>query len=115
MLHLSNGLWLPGHRAVVLDVNLRTEFVHPTLAHECSQAEFDDVSGHQPRDETRANVHPALRLINPALWDELATVIADNDTNCLELGITRRQFRLTTSTSGARRRSKFDLEVLEDQ
>lgn len=28
VLHSSNGLWLPGHRAVVLDVNLRTELVH---------------------------------------------------------------------------------------
>lgn len=89
----NNALWVPGRRLVVSDRALRHDLVRPTLAHECSHVEYNDTGGHHPRAEARANLHSALRLVNPALWDDLTSFVADYDEICLELGITRRQFR----------------------
>lgn len=88
-----NALWVPERQMVIVDRNLRSDLLRPTLAHECDHAEKQDCGGHAPRNEARANLCSAQRLINPSLWDELTPIVSDYDEICLELGVTRRQFR----------------------
>ncbi len=89
----ANAIWLPSQKAVAISSSIRSDLVHPTLSHECSHAENDDCGGHHPRNEARADLHAALRNVNPTEWDRLMGVHHDYDAICLELGITRRQFR----------------------
>ncbi|MCW2289121.1 hypothetical protein [Leucobacter luti] len=88
-----NAIWVPERRMVISDRNLRSELLRPTLAHECDHAVNDDCAGHHPRNESRANLHSAFRLIYPPLWDSMTALHSDYDQICLEIGITRRQFR----------------------
>ena len=62
------------------------------LAHECAHAENNDPAGHHPRNESRANLAAAQRLINPREWNALTRVYGDYDRICVDLGITREQF-----------------------
>ena len=87
-----NAIWVPERRMVITDRNLRSELFRPTLAHECDHVVNDDCAGHHPRNEARANLHSAFRLIDPKLWESLTPFHSDYDQICLEVGITRRQF-----------------------
>lgn len=92
----ANALWVPERYVngmVLLNRGLASELVRPTLAHEHSHVANGDCGGHHPSNEARANLHSALRLINPDAWKELTALHSDYDYICLELGITRRQFR----------------------
>ncbi|QIK63796.1 hypothetical protein G7068_11820 [Leucobacter viscericola] len=91
-LHGHNALWVPERKLVIVDRGLRSDLTRPTLSHECSHVENCDIGGHHPKLELRANLHSALRLINPIAWNELTPHTSCYDTLCLELGITRRQF-----------------------
>ena len=88
-----NAIWVPERPMVIVDRGLRADLLRPTLAHECDHVAHNDAGGHHPRNEARANLHSALRLIDPAQWDALTPIHSDYDYICLELGITRRQFR----------------------
>lgn len=89
----ENAIWSPERRMIVLGRNLAPELVRPTLTHECDHVLHDDCGGHHVRNEARANLHSAIRLINPVEWKKLTRAHSDYDRICLELGITRRQFR----------------------
>ncbi|UOR02006.1 hypothetical protein MUN77_01350 [Leucobacter allii] len=89
----TNAIWIPEQRTVAMNRGLRADLVHATLSHECSHAENDDCGGHHPRNEGRADLHSALRNINPLEWERLVGINDDYDALCLELRITRRQFR----------------------
>lgn len=87
-----DAIWIPERRIVLLDRKLSVEHVRPVLAHECVHVEHGDPGGHHPKNEFRANLQSALRLINPTEWDTLSNTLDDYDRICLELGITRAQF-----------------------
>ena len=89
----ANAIWIPDQKAVAMNRGLRSDLIRPTLSHECSHVENDDRGGHHPRNEARADLHAALRNVDPAEWDRLMGVHHDYDAICIELGITRRQFR----------------------
>ncbi|KAM9867055.1 hypothetical protein ACIFOC_00377 [Leucobacter aridicollis] len=92
-LHHEYAIWAPERRLVAIDRNTPAHLVRPVLSHEADHAEKNDVGGHHSKNETRANLNSALRLINPSEWDLLAATLTDYDRICLELGITRAQFR----------------------
>ncbi len=95
-LHNAHAIWVPEryeHGMVLLNRNIPPWLVRPTLAHEHAHVANGDCGGHHPRNEARANLHSALRLTDPEKWDELTAIHSDYDYICLEIGITRRQFR----------------------
>lgn len=92
----ANALWVPEryeNGMVLVNRGLPSGLIRPTLAHEHAHVANGDCGGHHPSNEARANLHSALRLINPHAWDELTSIHSDYDYICIELGITRRQFR----------------------
>lgn len=91
-LRASKGIWVPDKRIILCRPNLRPFVERAVLAHECVHAEHNDPAGHHPRNEARANLIAAQRLIDPREWSELTRVYSDYDHICLELGITREQF-----------------------
>jgi len=109
----ANALWVPEryeNGMVLLHRGLRSELVRPTLTHEHAHVANGDCGGHHPSNEARANLHSALRLINPGAWNELTALHTDYDYICLELGITRRQFRAYHDHKRAVRNSGIRLE-----
>ena len=115
----SNAVWIPDRQTVVMNAGLRSDLVRPTLAHECFHAENNDFGGHHPKNEARADLHSALRLIDPTEWDRLAGVQEDYDAMCIELGITRRQFRKyhehrRWGSSGASRLERYGNTIYVD-
>lgn len=91
-LRSTKGLWVPSRRMVLIGRGLRPFMERAVLAHELDHAEHDDPPGHHPRNEARANLHAAQRLIDPREWYALTRIYPDYDKICIELGITREQF-----------------------
>lgn len=91
-LRANKGLWVPDRRMILCRPNMRPFIERAVLAHECAHAEHNDPSGHHARNEARANLVAAQRLIDPREWSELTRVYSDYDRICVELGITREQF-----------------------
>ena len=109
----SNALWVPEryeNGMILLNRGIEPWLIRPTLTHEHSHVANGDCGGHHPSNEARANLHSALTLINPHLWDELIAVHADYDYICIELGITRRQFRAYAEHRKAEAARKVRLE-----
>lgn len=113
----ANAIWVPEryeNGMILLNRGIEPWLVRPTLTHEHSHAIHADCGGHHPSNEARANLHSALRIINPATWDELTAVHADYDYICIELGITRRQFRAYAEHRRREAARKVRLEQIGD-
>lgn len=91
-LRSAKGLWVPDKRLILIRPGMRTYIERAVLAHECVHAEHNDPAGHCPRNEARANLIAAKRLIDPREWHALTRAYPDYDRICLELGVTREQF-----------------------
>lgn len=91
-LNSHEAIWIPERRLVLLDRSIREDRIKPVLAHECVHVEHNDMGGHHPRNEARADTISALRTIDPAEWRALTRATDDYDRICLDLGITRAQF-----------------------
>lgn len=91
-LESHDAIWIPERRMVIVDRGIRADRCRPVLAHECVHVEHDDLPGHNPRQENRADLVSARRLINEAEWAVLTRTHEDYDYICNELGVTRQQF-----------------------
>lgn len=80
-------------RQVLWDPRMPAHLEFGIFGHEASHVENLDPGGHHPRNEARADLHSALRRVNPVEWERLVGVHHDYDAICIELGITRGQFR----------------------
>lgn len=89
----SWAITIPHQRRVLWDPAMPPYLKKPVLSHECSHVELGDPGGHHPRNEARADLHAALKNIDPTEWDRLTGVEHDYDAICIDLGITRAQFR----------------------
>lgn len=109
----TNALWVPEryeNGMVLVNRGLEPYLLRPTLTHEYAHATNGDCGGHHPSNEARANLHSALRLVDPHAWIELTSIHSDYDYICIELGVTRRQFR---AYADHRRREHADQVRLE--
>jgi len=102
-LRASKGLWLPEHGIILIRPGLRPFVERAVKAHENDHAEHDDPPGHHPRNEARANLNAAMKLIDPREWAELIRIYPDYDKICIELGITREMFRAYAEHTGGER------------
>ena len=102
-LRASKGLWVPEQRMILLRPRMRPFVERAILTHECDHAAHDDPAGHDPRNEARANLNAAMRLIDPREWAELTRIYPDYDKICIELGITREMFRAYAAHLGGER------------
>lgn len=94
--HTLRDAWaitIPHQKRVLWDPKMPAHIRKPVLSHEGGHIENNDPGGHHPRNEARADLHAALRNVNPAEWDSLMGLHHDYDAICIELGITRAQFR----------------------
>lgn len=88
-LRSANGLWLPGHRTIVIKEGMRAMHTRVALAHEIGHAAL----GHEddrPKHERQADRYAATRLIDPDRLRELATWSTDRFRIANELGVTQR-------------------------
>lgn len=86
-LRSGNGLWVPDHRAILLQRGMRVIQERSVLAHELGHADL----GHRddrPKHEVMADRYAANNLIDHERFRELVTWTPDAARLSLELGVT---------------------------
>ena len=85
-LRTANGLWIPDHRAVILQPRMRRIVERSVLTHELGHI----CLGHReetPRNELRADRWAVRKLIAPGDLERVGTTTADLGALCHELGV----------------------------